>query len=41
LDLVDPVHQQLMGVVLSDREPRSPFANALMSAVANLDFETD
>jgi DNA-binding transcriptional LysR family regulator len=40
LDIVDPVHQELVGLVISDREPRSPMAAALLGAIvdANIEF---
>ena len=40
-DLIDPVHTQAIGLVLSDREPLSPMSGALLSSVANVDFERD
>jgi DNA-binding transcriptional LysR family regulator len=44
LDIVDPVHAQVIGLVLSDREPHSPMSGALLKSVAGvdlgLDFET-
>jgi DNA-binding transcriptional LysR family regulator len=41
LDLIEPVHTQSVGVVLSDREPLSPMSGALLSSVADADFESD
>ena len=41
VDLVEPVHTQSVGLVLSDREPLSPMSGALLSSVANVDFERD
>ena len=41
VDLVEPVHPQSVGLVLSDREPLSPMSGALLSSVANVDFEWD
>ena len=40
-DLVEPVHTQVIGLVLSDREPVSPMGGALLGSVANVDFERD
>jgi DNA-binding transcriptional LysR family regulator len=39
IDLIEPSHTQTIGLVLSDREPLSPIAGALLSSVANADFE--
>lgn len=39
LDLVDPVHTETIGLVISDREPRSPMAAALMAAALEADIE--
>ena len=41
LDLVEPIHTQVIGLVLSDREPVSPMGGALLGSVANVDFERD
>jgi DNA-binding transcriptional LysR family regulator len=41
VDLVEPVHTQSIGLVLSDREPLSTMSGALLSAVANADFGRD
>jgi DNA-binding transcriptional LysR family regulator len=41
VDLVEPVHTQTIGLVLSDREPLSPMSGALLSSIANVDFERD
>jgi DNA-binding transcriptional LysR family regulator len=41
IDLTEPSHTQTIGLVLSDREPLSPIAGALLSSVANADFEGD
>ncbi|GLK69868.1 LysR family transcriptional regulator [Hansschlegelia plantiphila] len=41
IDLVDPVHTQAIGLVLSDREPRSPMADALLSSALTVDLETE
>ena len=41
VDIVDPSHTQTVGLVLSDREPLSPMSGALLSSVANVDFERD
>lgn len=39
--IVDPVHTQAIGLVLSDREPLAPMAGGLLSSVADVDFEAD
>jgi DNA-binding transcriptional LysR family regulator len=39
VDIVEPVHTQAIGLVLSDREPLSPMGGALLGSVANVDFE--
>jgi DNA-binding transcriptional LysR family regulator len=41
LDLVDPVHSQTIGVVVSDRDPLTPLARALMSCAAQVNIETE
>jgi DNA-binding transcriptional LysR family regulator len=41
VDIVDPIHTQAIGLVLSDREPLSPMSGALVSSIANVDFERD
>jgi DNA-binding transcriptional LysR family regulator len=41
VDIVEPDHVQSVGLVLSDREPLSPMSGALLSSVANVDFERD
>jgi len=43
LDLVEPVHSQTIGLVLSNREPLSPMAGALLASfkAANLEREFD
>jgi DNA-binding transcriptional LysR family regulator len=41
VDIVDPVHTQSIGLVLSDREPLSPMSGALLASVANVEFERD
>lgn len=40
LDLVDPVHSECVGLVVSDREPRSPMAAALMTAAIEAGIES-
>lgn len=40
IDLVDPVHSEAIGLVISDREPRSPLAAALLAAALDADVET-
>jgi len=39
IDLVEPTHTQAIGLVVSDRDPMSPLAHALMRCAARLDFE--
>src|SRR5262249_55431392 len=39
VDIVQPVHTQAIGLVLSDREPLSPMSAALLSSVSDVDFE--
>ena len=39
IDLVDPVHSEAVGLVISDREPRSPMAIALLAAALGADIE--
>jgi hypothetical protein len=39
--LVEPSHTQEIGLVFSDREPLAPMAGALLSSVADADFERD
>ncbi|WP_020180404.1 LysR family transcriptional regulator [Methylopila sp. M107] len=41
IDLVDPVHSQAIGLVLSDRDPRSPMADALLASALNVDLERE
>jgi DNA-binding transcriptional LysR family regulator len=41
VDIVEPVHTQVLGLVLSDREPLSPMGGALLASIANVDFERD
>jgi DNA-binding transcriptional LysR family regulator len=41
IDLVEPVHSQAIGLVLSNREPPSPMANALLKSVLESDLEFD
>ena len=38
IDLVRPVHTQAIGLVLSDRNPPSPMAGALLSSLADADI---
>lgn len=39
IDLVDPVHREAVGLVISEREPRSPMASALLNAALDTDIE--
>jgi DNA-binding transcriptional LysR family regulator len=41
IDLIDPAHSQAIGLVLSDRDPLSPMAGALLEAIAGADIEAD
>jgi DNA-binding transcriptional LysR family regulator len=40
IDLVEPVHSEAIGLVVSDREPRAPMANALLAAALDADVES-
>ena len=39
IDIVDPVHSEAVGLVISDREPRSPMVAALLAAALETDIE--
>jgi len=39
LDLVEPVHSQAVGLVLSNRDPLSPMASAFLGATLNAEFQ--
>lgn len=41
IDLVEPRHGQVIGLVISDRDPPSPMAGALVRSVLNADLEAD
>jgi DNA-binding transcriptional LysR family regulator len=41
VDLVDPVHSQSIGLVLSDRDPLAPMAEALLGSLGSTDLEAD
>jgi len=41
IDIIDPAHSQAIGLVLSDRDPLSPIAGALLEAIAGADIEAD
>ena len=41
IGLVEPEHSQAIGLVLSDRDPASPMAAALLAAALRSDFETE
>ncbi|MFD1332984.1 LysR family transcriptional regulator [Methylopila musalis] len=41
IDLVEPAHSQAIGLVLSDREPRSPMAAALLASALDIDLEAE
>jgi hypothetical protein len=38
LDLVEPMHGQVIGFVLTDRDPLPPMANALIATTRGADF---
>ncbi|HET8699101.1 MAG TPA: LysR family transcriptional regulator [Gammaproteobacteria bacterium] len=40
VDIIEPVHTQLEGLVFSDRAPLSPLSAALLSSIADVDFES-
>ena len=39
IDIVDPVHSEAVGLVVSDREPRAPMVVALLAAAMETDIE--
>lgn len=41
IDLVEPVHTQSIGLVLSDRDPPSPMAGALLGSIGDADLEIE
>ena len=41
IDLIEPVHTQAVGLVLSNRDPPSPMATALLSSILGADLEFD
>ena len=41
IDLVEPTHTQTIGLVVSDREPSSPLATALLTSANDLNLEQD
>ena len=41
IDLVEPVHSQVIGLVLSNREPLSPMAGALLTSFKGADLERE
>ena len=41
IDLVQPIHSQMIGLVLSDREPSSPMASALLAAALQTDLDRE
>ncbi|WP_374309112.1 LysR family transcriptional regulator [Methylocella sp.] len=41
IDLVDPVHSEGIGLVLSDRDPLPPMASALLAATRAFDLEAE
>ncbi|MGE3873397.1 MAG: LysR family transcriptional regulator [Parvibaculaceae bacterium] len=41
IDIVDPVHSQAIGLVLSQREPLSPMAGALLASGLDADLQGD
>ncbi len=38
IDLVQPIHSQSVGLVMSNREPLSPMADAVIASVLGADF---
>jgi hypothetical protein len=38
IDLVEPMHGQVIGFVLTDRDPLPPMANALIATTRGADF---
>jgi DNA-binding transcriptional LysR family regulator len=41
IDLVEPKHSQSIGLVISDRDPPSPMAHALLNSLLDANFEAD
>jgi hypothetical protein len=41
VDIIEPIHTQTIGLVLSDREPLSPMSGALLGSVADADLERE
>jgi DNA-binding transcriptional LysR family regulator len=41
MEIVEPSHTQVIGLVLSDRDPLSPMSGALLRSVADVDLERD
>jgi DNA-binding transcriptional LysR family regulator len=41
IDLIEPVHSQAIGLVLSDRDPPSPMAGALLRSIRDANLEAD
>jgi DNA-binding transcriptional LysR family regulator len=41
IDLIDPVHAQTVGLVMSDRDPPSPMAGALLAALKDVDIDAE
>jgi DNA-binding transcriptional LysR family regulator len=41
VDIVEPRHSQAIGLVISDRDPPTPMAHALLCSVLDADFEAD
>lgn len=41
IDLIDPIHTQPVGLVLSDRNPSTPMATALLGSLADVDLDAD
>jgi DNA-binding transcriptional LysR family regulator len=39
IDIVDPIHSEAVGLVVSDREPRAPMVAALLAAALETDIE--
>lgn len=41
IDLIDPVHTQAVGLVVSDRDPSPPMAEALLAAMKGVDLDAE
>ncbi|VFU07162.1 LysR family transcriptional regulator [Methylocella tundrae] len=41
INLIEPAHAQAIGLVLSDRDPPSPMAGALLAAIKDIDLDAE